>query len=35
MDKIIWTDRVSNKEVLHRVKGDRNLLHKIKRKKAD
>jgi hypothetical protein len=26
---------VSNKEVLHRVKEDRNLLHKTKRKKAD
>jgi len=35
MDKIIRTDRVSNTEVLHRVKGDRNVLHKMKRKKAD
>jgi len=35
MDKSIWIDRVSNKEVLHRVKEDRNLLHKIKRKEVN
>jgi hypothetical protein len=32
--KIIWTDRVRKEEVLHRVKGDENILHKIKRRKA-
>jgi len=26
MDKISWTDRVRNEEVLHRVKEDRNIL---------
>ena len=35
MDKSICTHRVSNKKILHRVKDDRNLLHKIKQKKAD
>jgi hypothetical protein len=28
-------DRVRNKEVLHRVKKERNILHKIKRRKAN
>jgi len=32
MQKIIWTDRVKNEEVLHRVKEERNSLHTIKRK---
>jgi hypothetical protein len=31
---IIWTDRVKN-EVLHRVKEERNILHIIKRRKAN
>jgi hypothetical protein len=35
MEKIIWTDRVSNEEVLHRVKEDRNILHTINRGKAN
>jgi hypothetical protein len=34
MEKIIWTDRVRNEEVLHRVKEERNILHTIKRRKA-
>ena len=34
MEKIIWTDRVRN-EVLHRVKEERNILHVIKRRKAN
>jgi hypothetical protein len=34
MEKIIWTDRVRNEEILHRVK-ERNILHKIKRRKAN
>jgi hypothetical protein len=34
LEKISWTDRVRNEEVLHRVKEDRNILHTIKRRKA-
>jgi hypothetical protein len=34
MEKISWTDRVRN-EVLHRVKEDRKILHRIKRRKAN
>ena len=30
MEKIRCTDRVKNKEVKHRVKGRRNILHAIK-----
>jgi hypothetical protein len=35
MEKISWTDRVKNKEVLHRVKEQRNILLTIKRRKAN
>jgi hypothetical protein len=35
MEKIRWTDRVRNREVLHRVKEERNILHFIKRKKGN
>jgi hypothetical protein len=35
MEKISWTDRVRNEEVLHRVKKERNILHTIKRRKAN
>jgi hypothetical protein len=35
MEKISWTDRVRNEEVLHRVKEERNILHIIKRRKAN
>jgi hypothetical protein len=35
MEKINWTDGVRNKEVLHRVKEERNVLHTIKRRKAN
>jgi hypothetical protein len=34
MEKISWTDRVRNEEVLHRVKEERNIVHTIKRRKA-
>jgi hypothetical protein len=34
MKKISWTDHVRN-EVLHKVKEERNILHKIKRTKAN
>jgi hypothetical protein len=35
MGKTSSTDRVSNEEVLHRVTQERNIIHTIKRRKAD
>jgi hypothetical protein len=35
MEKIYWTDHVRNEEVLHRVKEERNILHAVKRWKAN
>jgi hypothetical protein len=35
MEKISWTDRFRNEEVLHRVKEERNILHTVKRRKAN
>ena len=35
MEKIDWTDCVRNEEVLHAVKEDRNIIHTIKRRKAN
>jgi hypothetical protein len=35
MEKITWMDHVRNEEVLHRVEEERNILHTIKRRKAD
>jgi alpha-D-ribose 1-methylphosphonate 5-triphosphate synthase subunit PhnL len=35
MEKISWTNRVRNEEVLPRVKEERNILHTIKRRKAN
>jgi hypothetical protein len=35
MEKIGWTDRVRNEEVLHRVKEERNVLRIRKRRKAN
>jgi hypothetical protein len=35
MEKISWTDRARNEEVLRRVKGERNILHTVKRRKAN
>jgi cobalamin-dependent methionine synthase I len=35
MEKISWTDRVRNEEVLYRVKQERNILHTIKKWKAN
>jgi hypothetical protein len=35
MEKISWTDRVRNEEVVHRVKKKRNIVHTIKRRKAN
>jgi len=33
--KMSWTDRVKNEEVLHRVKGERNIVHTVNRRKAN
>jgi hypothetical protein len=33
--EITWTDRVRNEELLHRIKDARNILHTIKRRKAN
>jgi len=35
MEKISWTDHVRNGEVLLRVKEQRNILHEIRKRKAD
>jgi hypothetical protein len=35
MEKISWTDHVRNEEVLLRVKEQRNILHKIPKRKAN
>jgi hypothetical protein len=35
MEKISWTDRVNNEAELHRVKEERNVLHTIRRRKAN
>jgi hypothetical protein len=35
MEKISWTDLVNNEAVLHRVKEERNILHTIRRRKAN
>jgi hypothetical protein len=35
MEKISSTDRVNNEAVLHRVKEEMNILHTIRRRKAN
>ena len=35
MEKINWTDRVRNEEVLLRVNEQRNILHEIRKRKAN
>jgi hypothetical protein len=35
VEKIIWTDHVRNEEVLLRVKEQRNILHEIRKRKAN
>jgi len=35
MGKISWTDHVRNEEVLLRVKEQRNILHEIRKRKAN
>jgi hypothetical protein len=35
MEKMSWTDRVRDGEVLHRVKEKSNALHTIKRRRAN
>jgi hypothetical protein len=32
-EKISWTDRVRNEEVVHRIKEERNILHAVKGRK--
>ena len=34
MEKIIWYDRVRNEEVLHRVKGERTMMHTMTGRKT-
>jgi hypothetical protein len=35
LEKISWTDRVRNEEVLHRVKEERNIAQTIKSREAN
>ena len=35
MEKISWTDHVRNEDVLLRVKVQRNILHEIRKRKAN
>ena len=35
MGKITWTDHVRNEEVLLRVNEQRNILHEIRKRKAN
>jgi len=35
MEKISWTDHVRSEEVLLRVKEKRNILHEIRKRKAN
>jgi hypothetical protein len=35
MEKISWTDQVRNEEVLLRVSEQRNILHEIRKRKAN
>jgi hypothetical protein len=35
VEKIIWTDHVGNEDVLLRVKEQRNILHEIRKRKAN
>jgi len=35
MEKISWTDRVRNEEILFRIKEQRNILHEISKRKAN
>jgi hypothetical protein len=35
IEKISWTDHVRNEEVLIRVKKQRNILHEIRKRKAN
>jgi len=35
MEKISWTDNVRNEEILLRVKQQKNILHEIRKRKAN
>jgi len=34
-EKISWTDRLKNEEVFHRAEKERNILHRVKSRKAN
>jgi len=34
LEKISWTDRVKNEEVLHKVNEEKNILHTVKKKEG-
>jgi hypothetical protein len=35
MKKISWTDHLRTEDVLHRITKEKNIVHKIKRRKAN
>jgi hypothetical protein len=35
MEKISWNEHARNEEVLHKVKGERNILHTVQQWKAN
>jgi hypothetical protein len=35
MQKISWADRMKNEEILQKFKEERNILHTVKRRKAN
>jgi nucleoside-triphosphatase THEP1 len=35
MEKISWTDHMKNEEVLNTVEEERNIIHTVKRRKAN
>ena len=35
MEEISWTDRVRNEVALHGVREERNILHRVERRKAN
>jgi hypothetical protein len=35
LEKDGWTDRINNEAILHRAKEERNILHTIRRRKAN
>ena len=35
MEMISWTDHVRNEKVLHRVKGERDIVHTVRRRRKN